>query len=77
MAVLASIGGQLWRRQAQIGVNFNFGVQFELQVQSQSAHETTKILIKLLCTSGPNLVIVWKAGSIMRIAKYEMRIAKC
>ena len=50
--VLASIGVKFLQGQAQKGFHFDFGVQFDLQGQSQSPHKTIKILIELCCTSG-------------------------
>ena len=48
--------------QAQNGVNFDFKVQFNLEGQGQWTPKTIGILIKVFCTSGPNLVIVAWAG---------------
>ena len=56
MEIVTSIGGELWHGQAQNGVNFNFGVQYE--GQQQLSHKTIGILTKLFCTSGSNVVIL-------------------
>ena len=58
LEIVTSIGGELWHGQAQNGVNFDFGVKFDLEGQGQLFHKTTGILTKLFCTSGPNLVIL-------------------
>ena len=59
LEIITSIGGDLWHGQAQNGVNFDFGVQFDLEEgQRQLSHKTIGILTKLFCTSGPNLVIL-------------------
>ena len=50
--VLVSIGVKFLQGQAQNGVHFDFGVQFDLQGQSQSPHKTIKILTELCFTSG-------------------------
>ena len=36
LEIVTSIGGELWHAQAQNGVNFDFGVQFDLEGQGQS-----------------------------------------
>ena len=56
--IVTSIGGGLWHGQVQNGVNFDFGVQFDLEGQGQLSHKTIGISTKLFCTSGPNLVIL-------------------
>ena len=34
------IGGELWHGQAQNGVNFDFGVQFDLEGQARMSYKT-------------------------------------
>ena len=58
LEIVTSIGGELWHGQAQNGVNFDFGVQFDLKGQGQLSHKTIGILTKLFCTSAQNLVIL-------------------
>ena len=58
LEIVTSIGGELWHGQAQNGVNFDFGVQFDLEGHGQMSHNIIGILTKLFCTSGPNLVIL-------------------
>ena len=62
LKIVTSIGGELWHGQAQNGVNFYFGFQFDLEGQGQMSHNTIGILTKLFCTSGPNLVILAWTG---------------
>ena len=47
MEIVTSIGGELWHGQAQNGVNFDFGVQSNLEGQGQLSHKTIGILTKL------------------------------
>ena len=58
LEIITSIGGELWHRQAQNGVNFDFGVQFDLEGHNQLSHKTIGILTKVFYISGPNLVIL-------------------
>ena len=58
LEIVTSIGGELWHGQAQNGVNFDFGVQFDLEGHNQSSHKTIGILTKVFYISGPNLVIL-------------------
>ena len=52
-----------WRNsQAQIGVNFDFEVKFDLESQGQSIQKTIEILTKVFYTYGPNLVILAWTG---------------
>ena len=63
MEIVTSIGGELWHGQAQNGVNFDFGVQFDLiKCHDQSSHKTIGILTKIFYISGPNLVILAETG---------------
>ena len=55
---MTSIGGDLSNGLAQNGVNFDFKVRFDLEVQGQSPQETIGILTKVFYISGPNLVIL-------------------
>ena len=57
LEIVTSIGGELWHEQAQNGVNFDFGVQFDLEGHNQSSHKTIGLLTKVFYISGPNLVI--------------------
>ena len=57
LEIVTSIGGELWHAQAQNGVNFDFGVQFDLEGHDQSSHKTIGLLTKVFYISGPNLVI--------------------
>ena len=54
---ITSIGGELWHGQVQNGVNFDFGVQFDLEGYNQSSHKTIGILTKVFNISGPYLLI--------------------
>ena len=58
LEIVTAIGGELWHGQAQNGVNFDFGVQFDLEGHNQSSHKTKEILFKVFYISRPNLVII-------------------
>ena len=59
LEIVTSIGGELWHGQAQNGVNFDFGVQFDLEGHDQSSHKTMGIWTKVFYISGStNLVIL-------------------
>ena len=58
LEIVTSIGGDLWHGQAQNGVNFDFGVQFDPESHNQSSNKTTGILTNVFYISGPNLVIL-------------------
>ena len=58
LEIVTSIGGELWHGQAQKGVNFDFGVQFDLEGHNQLSHKTMVILTKVFYIFGPNLVIL-------------------
>ena len=58
LEIVTSIDGELWHAQAQNVVNFDFGVQFDLEGHGQSPHKTIELLIKVFYISGPNLVIL-------------------
>ena len=60
LEIVTSIGGELWHGKAQNGVNFYFGVQFDLK--GQSSHKKTGILTKVFYISVPNLVILAETG---------------
>ena len=64
LEIVTSISGELWHGQAQNGVNFDFGVQFDLegQGQGQSPPKTLGILTKVFYTNCPNLVILAWTG---------------
>ena len=62
LEIVTSIGGELWLAQAQNGVNFDFGVQFDLEGQGQSPPKTKGILTKVFYTYCPNLVILAWTG---------------
>ena len=56
--VLAWICGELWRGQAQNGVNLAFQVKFDLEGQGQSPPKTIGTLTKFFCTFCPNLMVL-------------------
>ena len=58
LEIVTSTGGELWRAQAENGVNFDFGVQFDLEGHDQSSHKTIGLLTKVFYISGPNFVIL-------------------
>ena len=58
LEIVTSIGGELWHAQAQNWVNFDYGVQFDLEGHDQSSHKTIGLLTKVFYISGPNLVIL-------------------
>ena len=58
LEIVTSIGGELWHREAQNGVNFDFEVKFDLEGQGQSLPKTIGILTKVFYIYGPNLVIL-------------------
>ena len=58
LEILTTIGGDLWHAEAQNGVNFDFGVQFDLEGHDQSSHKTIGRLTKVFYISSPNLVIL-------------------
>ena len=65
LEILTAIGGELWHGQAQNGVNFDFGVQFDLEGQGQSPPKTIGILTKVFYTYGPNLVfLAWMGDEL-------------
>ena len=58
LEIVTSICGELWHAQAQNGVNFEVGVQLDLEDHDQSSHKTIGFLTKVFYISGPNLVIL-------------------
>ena len=58
LEIVTSIGGELWYAQAQNWVNFDFGVQFDLEGHDQSSHKTIGLITKVFYISGSNLVIL-------------------
>ena len=62
LEIVTSIGGELWHGQAQNGVNFDFGIQFDLEGHDQLSHKTIGILTKVFYISDPNLVILAETG---------------
>ena len=58
LEIVTSIGVELWHEQAQNGVNFDFGGQFDLEGHDQSSHKTIGLLTKVFYIYGPNLVIL-------------------
>ena len=62
LEIVTSIGGELWYEQAQNGVNFDFGVQFDLEGHDQLSHKTIGILTKVFYISVPHLVILAETG---------------
>ena len=67
LEIVTTIGGEFWHGQAQNGVNFDFGVPFDLEGQGQSPPKTIGILTKVFYTYGPNLVILaWTGDELSR-----------
>ena len=65
LKLVTPIGGELWHEQGQNWVNFDFGVQFDVEGHNQSSHKTIGILTKVLYISGSNLVILaWTGGDL-------------
>ena len=62
LEIVTSIGGELWHAQTQNGVNFDFGIQFDLEGLGQSPPKTIGILTKVFYTYCPNLVILAWTG---------------
>ena len=62
LEIVTSIGGELWHGQAQNRINFDFGVQFDLEGHNQSSHKTIGIFTKVFYISGSNLVILAVMG---------------
>ena len=62
LEIVTSIGGELWHGQAQNGVNFDFGVQFDLEGQGQSPPKTLGIITKVFYTNYSNLVVLAWTG---------------
>ena len=56
------MGDELWYRQAQNGVNFDFQVKFGLQGQGWLLPKTIGTLTKVFCNFGPNLVSLARTG---------------
>ena len=46
LEIVTSIGGELWHGQAQNEVNFDFGVQFDLEGHDQSSQGLLYLLSK-------------------------------
>ena len=66
--------GELWHGQAQNGVNFYFGVQFDLEGHDQSSHKTIGILTKVFYIPGQNLVILaWTGDELSRGQAHDYR----
>ena len=56
---------ELWGRQAQNEVKFDFQVKFDLEGQGRSSPKTIGTLTKVFCTFDPNLVILaWMSGEL-------------
>ena len=67
LEILSWIGGEWWYGQAQNMVIFHFEVKFDLEVQGQLPPKTIRILTKVFCSSGPNLVILaWTCDKLSR-----------
>ena len=62
LVVLAWTGDELSLGQAQNGVNCDFEVKFDLEVQGQLPPKTIGILTKVFYIYGPNLVILAETG---------------
>ena len=56
LEIVTSIGGELWTRSNK--VNFDFGVQFDLEGQGKFLCKTIGILNNVFCISGPILVVL-------------------
>ena len=68
------MGGDLPHGQAQNGVNFDFEVGFDLEVQGQSSQKTIGILTKVFYISGPNLVILaWTVDELSHGQAHDRR----
>ena len=66
LEILTSIGGNFSHGQAQNGVNFDFEVRFDLEVQGQSSPKNIGILTKVFYISGANLVILaWAVDELL------------
>ena len=66
LEIPTSIGGDFSHGQAQNGVNFDFWVRFDLEVQGQSSHKIIGILTKVFSISGSNLVILaWTVDELL------------
>ena len=67
LVILAWTGDELWCREVQNGVTFDFEVKFDLEGQGQSPPKTIGILTKVFYTYGPNLVILaWTGDELSR-----------
>ena len=67
LVILAWIGDELSRRQAQNGVNFDFEVKFDLEGHGQSPPKTIRILTKVFYTYGLDLVLlIWTDDELWR-----------
>ena len=74
LVILAWTGDELSPGQAQNGVNFDFEVKFDLEVQGQSPSKTIGILIEVFYTYGPNLVILaWTGDELSRGQAHDWR----
>ena len=62
LEILSWIGGEWCHGQAQNMAIFYFEVKFDLEVHGQLTPKTIGILIKVFCSSGPNLVILAWTG---------------
>ena len=61
------MGDELWSGQAQIGVNSDFEVKFDLEGQGQLPPKTIGTLTKVFCIFGPNLAILaWTGPKLSR-----------
>ena len=59
------MGDELWCRQAQNGVNFDFDLKFDLEGQCWLPPKTIGTLTKVFCIFGPSLVILaWTADEL-------------
>ena len=61
------MGDELWCRQAQNGISFDFDLKFDLEGQGWLAPKTIGTLTKVFCIFGPNLVILaWTGDELSR-----------
>ena len=65
LVILTWTADELWGRQAQNEVKFDFQVKFDLEGQGRSSPKTIGTLTKVFCTFVPNLVILaWTSGEL-------------
>ena len=61
------MGDELWCRQTQNGVNFDFDLKFDLEGQGRLPLKTIGTLTNVFCIFGPNLVtLAWTGDELLR-----------